>query len=190
MTRTEIPRGRAKPIPLPRMSHTAVVIRAIAITAGTNTAETRSAVFAIGAFVAAASDTIFIICESVVSSPTRVARHFKKPEVFTVAAETPSPSALSTGIDSPVRAASLTALEPSITTPSTGITSPGRTVNISPFCTSAMPTSTSFPSRTTLAILGASFIRSFNALVVFPLLLASSILPTVMRASIIAADSK
>lgn len=41
------------------------------MTVGTNTPETLSAIFAIGAFVAAASLTMRIIWESVVSSPTR-----------------------------------------------------------------------------------------------------------------------
>ena len=44
------------------------------MTAGTNTADTLSAIRAIGAFVAAASDTIRMIWENVVSSPTLVAR--------------------------------------------------------------------------------------------------------------------
>ena len=74
-----------------------------------------------------------MIWDKVVSSPTLVAWHFKKPEVFVVAAETPSPASLSTGMDSPVRAASFTALLPSIMIPSTGIFSPGLTTNMSPF---------------------------------------------------------
>ena len=45
-----------------------VVMIAIVITAGTNTPDTLSAIFAMGAFVAAASLTIFMIWESVVSS--------------------------------------------------------------------------------------------------------------------------
>ena len=56
-------------------SHTTNVKAAIAITAGTNTPDTLSAIFAIGAFVAAASLTIFIIWDKVVSSPTLVASH-------------------------------------------------------------------------------------------------------------------
>ena len=82
---------------------------------------------AIGALVAAASLTILMIWERVVSSPTRVASHLMKPDWFTVAAEIRSPAALSTGMLSPVRAASFTALEPSRITPSTGMLSPGRT---------------------------------------------------------------
>ena len=160
------------------------------MTAGTKTPETLSAIFAIGALVAAASDTIFMICDKVVSSPTLLAVHFIKPEVLIVAAETLSPSALSTGILSPVSADSSTALTPSTTTPSTGMLSPGRTTNVSPIRTVSMGTCSSVPSLTTVAILGESFIRLFSASVVFPLERASSILPTVIKVRIIAADSK
>ena len=190
MTNTEIPRARANPILSPAKSHTTIVTAAIPITAGTNTPETRSATLAIGALVAAASLTIWIIWDRVVSSPTRVARHRIKPDWLTVAADTESPSSLSTGILSPVRADSLTALVPSITTPSTGIFSPGRTTKISSFSTWSMETSSSTPSRTTVAVLGASFIKLFSASVVRPLDRASSIFPTVINVKIIAADSK
>ena len=61
ITRTEIPRARAKPIVSPNASHTIIVKTATAITTGTNTPDTLSATFAIGAFVAAASPTIWII---------------------------------------------------------------------------------------------------------------------------------
>ena len=113
-----------------------------------------------------------------------------KPLWLSVAAETLSPSALSTGMLSPVRALSFTALWPSSTMPSTGMFSPGRTTKMSPFSTSSTPTVTSWPFRTTVAVLGASFIRLLSASVVLPLLRASSILPTVIRVSIMAAASK
>ena len=58
ITSTEIPRAKAKPIVCPAISHAITVITAIIITVGTNTPETLSATFAIGAFVAAASLTI------------------------------------------------------------------------------------------------------------------------------------
>ena len=125
-----------------------------------------------------------------VSSPTRVARHLRKPDWLVVAAETLSPGALSTGMLSPVKADSLTALSPSITAPSTGIFSPGRTTKISPFCTCSMGTAVSMPSRSTTAVLGANFIKPFNASVVRPLDRASSIFPTVISVKIMAADSK
>ena len=86
-----------------------------------------------------------------------------------VAALTPSPLALSTGMLSPVRAASFTLDSPSSTTPSTGMLSPGRTRNTSPTCTSAMGTVTGSPSRRMRAVWGARSIRLFSALVVLPL---------------------
>ena len=160
------------------------------ITAGTKIPETLSATFAMGALVAAASLTIRMIWESVVSSPTRVASQRIKPDWLMVAAETRSPACLSTGILSPVRAASFTALFPSNTTPSTGIFSPGRTTNTSPMRTCSTGTSVSFPSFSTTAVFGDSFIRLFKASVVFPLERASNIFPTVISVRIIAADSK
>ncbi len=77
ITRTDIPRARANPRLLPLRSQITIVTAAIPMTVGTNTPDTLSAIFAIGAFVAAASLTIWIICESVVSSPTLVASHLK-----------------------------------------------------------------------------------------------------------------
>ena len=91
---------------------------------------------------------------------------------------------------SPVSAASFTALLPSSTLPSSGIFSPGRTTNSSPFSTSSTETVTSLPSLTTVAVFGESRIRLFSASVVLPFDRASSIFPTVISASIMAADSK
>ena len=138
------------------------------MTAGTKTPDTLSAVFAIGAFVAAASLTIAMTFEMAVSSPTRMASHRSAPVVFIVAAETVSPSALSTGMLSPVRADSSTALCPLMTLPSAGMLSPGRTMNISPLFTCSAGITSSFPSRSTDAVFGASFIRLFSASVVLP----------------------
>ncbi len=190
ITRTEIPRARAKPKLSPAISHTRAVTAATAITAGTKMPDTLSATLAIGALVAAASLTMRMIWERVVSSPTFVARHLRKPDWFTVAADTSSPSPLSTGMLSPVSAASFTALDPSRITPSTGIFSPGRTTKRSPFFTCLMGTVCSAPSFKITAVLGASFIRLFRASVVFPLERASSIFPTVISVRIMAADSK
>ena len=80
MTSTEIPLARANPIVWPAKSQIRMVITAMVITLGTNTPETRSATFAMGAFVATASLTIWIIWDKVVSSPTLVAWHFKNPD--------------------------------------------------------------------------------------------------------------
>ena len=190
MTRTEMPLARAKPTLSPAISHAITVTTAMEITAGTKMPETLSATLAMGALVAAASLTIRMICESVVSSPTRVDSQRIKPDWLMVAAKTRSPACLSTGILSPVRAASFTALFPSNTIPSTGMFSPGRTTNISPAHTCSTGTSVSFPSLSIIALLGDSFIRLFNASVVFPLERASNIFPTVISVRIIAADSK
>ena len=80
MTSTDIALARAKPAVCPASIHTANVMREIPITAGTNTADTLSAALAAGALVAAASPTIFIICDSVVSSPTLNASHLRNPD--------------------------------------------------------------------------------------------------------------
>ena len=168
ITSTEIPLTSALPKAAPHSNHTIIVTTAIEITIGTNTPETLSATLAIGALVAEASLTIFIIWERVVSSPTLVALHLIKPDWFTVAPDTLSPTVLSTGILSPVSADSLTALSPSITTPSTGIFSPGFTTKISPIFTSSIGTTFSVLSTNIVAFLGAKFIRPFIALVVFP----------------------
>ena len=71
MTSTEMPRARAKAVPCPSSSHTSVVTTAMEITMGTNTPDTRSAILAMGALVAAASLTMRMIWDRVVSSPTR-----------------------------------------------------------------------------------------------------------------------
>ena len=75
ITSTEIPRARAKLKLCPARAQPPVTRAAITITAGTKMPDTLSAILAIGALVAAASDTIFMIWLSVVSSPTRMAWH-------------------------------------------------------------------------------------------------------------------
>ena len=141
MTRTEMALAMAKPNSLPAIIHPASVTRAMPITTGTKTPATLSAMRAMGALVAAASDTVFMICERVVSSPTLEALTLIYPDWFMVAWETVSPSSLSTGMLSPVRADSFTAVEPSMITPSTGMLSPGLTATMSPVSTSSMGTS-------------------------------------------------
>ena len=190
ITSTEIPRSKANPTPFPSNNHTAIVTSAIAITTGTKTPETLSAIFAIGAFVAAASLTVFIICDSEVSSPTLVALQRIYPEMFIVAALTSSPAILSAGILSPVSALSFTAVSPSIITPSTGMLSPTLTAKISPIFTCSTGTVTSSPSLTMTAVCGASLTRLFSAEVVFPLEYASNVFPSVISVKIIPALSK
>ena len=138
----------------------------------------------------AASSTRRIIWASVVSSPTRVARKVKEPDLLMEAAATLAPGSFSTGRLSPVRADSSTEEAPSVTTPSTGMRPPGRTTMRSPTTTSSTGTSTSAPSRSTMAVLGARSIKRVMAWLVLPLERVSSHLPRVIRVRIMPADSK
>ena len=174
ITSTAIALERAYPKSAPTKNHTIRVTRAMAITRGTKTPEILSAILAIGALEAEASETIWMIWLRLVSAPTRVAFALRKPDLLMVAAEMLSPAFLSTGIDSPVRADSSTAEVPSRTRPSTGTFSPGRTRKISPTATCSTGTRASFSLPfasvlTTVASLGASFIRLLSASVVRPL---------------------
>ena len=137
-TSTAIPLASAYPNGCPTNIQISVTITAIMMTIGTNIPDTLSAILAIGALVAAASLTILIICDRVVSSPTRVALALINPVLLIVAAETSSPIDLSTGTLSPVSADSSIAVPPSIITPSTGMLSPGLTTKTSPVLTSAI----------------------------------------------------
>ena len=58
ITSTEMPRASANPTLCPISSQTRAVTAAMPMTAGTNTPDTLSAILAMGALVAAASDTI------------------------------------------------------------------------------------------------------------------------------------
>ncbi len=80
ITRTEMALASANPALSPAASQTMPVSSAMPITAGTNTPDTLSATLAIGAFVAAASLTIRMICDKVVSSPTLTASQRIKPD--------------------------------------------------------------------------------------------------------------
>ena len=166
------------------------VTRAMTITTGTNTPATLSASLAMGALEDAASSTRRIIWAKVVSWPTRVARRVSTPDLLREAEITVSPGPLSTGMDSPVRADSSTLDAPSSTTPSTGTDAPGRTSTKSPTCTCSTGSSTSPPSRRTVAVLGVKSISRAMAWPVLPLERVSIYLPRVIRVRIIPADSK
>ena len=170
MTSTLMPRASANVKVWPSSSQMTNVAAAIQMTVGTKMPETLSAVLASGAFVAAASRTRRMTWDSVVSWPTRSARQVSAPFWLMVAALTGEPGNLSTGMLSPVRAASFTVEMPSVTVPSTGMLSPGRTKKRSPTLTSLTGTVTCSPPRRTQAVWGASFIRLFSASVVLPLL--------------------
>ncbi len=93
---------------------------------------------------------------SMVSAPTCSASITKPPAWLIVPPMTGSPSALRTGIDSPVTMDSSSVLAPSRMRPSTGTLSPGRTRSRSPTATWSSGTSSSAPSSLSRrAVLGA-----------------------------------
>jgi len=166
------------------------VITAIPITIGTKIAEILSARFWIGALLACASSTSFMIWDRAVSLPIFVASNFIKPDLFRVAPNTLSPGFFSTGRDSPVSMLSSMLEWPSTTMPSTAIFSPGLTITISPTCKSSAKTSISIPSCITEAFLGRKFNNFRMASPVPPLALASRYLPNLTRVIITAEVSK
>ena len=80
ITSTEMALASAYPKLCPARIHTRKVTAAMAITAGTKIPETLSAILAIGALVAAASLTIWMILERAVSSPTLTASQVRTPD--------------------------------------------------------------------------------------------------------------
>ncbi len=190
ITKTAIPIVNANSKLCPTSNHIIMVIKAIIITLGTNTPLTLSAIFDIGAFELLASSTNFMICESVVLSPTFVAFIFKYPFLLIVPETTLSPIVFSTGMLSPVILDWSTVEFPSSITPSTGILPPGLIVIMSPTIISSKSNSISFPSLKTKAVLGANLINLLIASLVFPFDLVSKYFPTVIKVSIVPADSK
>ena len=152
---------------LPRASLVAKAMAAIAMTAGTKTAETLSARRWTGAFPVCASVRSLPILARVVSSPTRTARTVRAPKVLTAPPVSLLPGPTSTGMDSPVRREASTADSPSTTNPSVAAVSPGRTRNSSPTSSSAasiVSSTTSPPSRRTrVAVVGARSSRERRA---------------------------
>ena len=138
----------------PSRNHATNAAAAMATTAGTNHAATRSASLWMGARVRCAWLTICTMRASNVSEPTRSARITNEPVPLMVAPTTLLAVVFSTGMDSPVTMDSSTELLPSSTTPSTGIFSPGRTRRRSPGCTCSSGTSSSV-STTSPAVTSA-----------------------------------
>ncbi len=126
------------------------------MTAGTNTAEIRSASRCAAALPCWACSTRRAIRASWVSAPTLVASTTSRPPAFTVAPVTRSPGPTSAGTDSPVSRAASTAELPSSTMPSVAIFSPGRTTNRSPTASCATGIRCSRPSRSTATSLAPS----------------------------------
>ena len=106
-------------------------------TPGVYHCEKRSRNFSVFDLLSCASSTSSIILEKAVSAPTFSATISIYPVSATVPAYTLSPSALETGTDSPVTAASLIEASPSTTSPSTGTRAPGKITSRSPSSTSS-----------------------------------------------------
>ncbi len=175
----------------PHAPQAANVTSAASTTAGTKYDDTTSANRWIGARLRCASLTMWTICASSVSLPTRSARITKPPVPFTVPPVTRAPSVFSTGSDSPVTIDSSTALAPSSTTPSTGIASPGRTRSRSPGTIASSGTSSSVvPSPRRRAVFGARPSSARIALLVWLRARSSSTWPSSTSAVMIAAASK
>ncbi len=134
-----------------------------------------------GALEPCASRTNLMIWASIVSAPTLVARYRSEPVALIVAPMTVSPTALVTGIDSPVTIDSSTGDEPLTTSPSTGNFSPGLMTTMSPTRTSSTSTSSSWPSRAMRAVRGWRPIRARIASPVPAFALVSSSRPTRIR---------
>ncbi len=163
---------------------------AIRMTTGTKTAEIRSARRWAAALPFWASSTSRAIRASRVSAPTRVASTTSRPPAFTVAPVTVSPTATSTGTDSPVSIEASTAEAPSTTTPSVATFSPGRTTNRSPTVSAPIGTRTSVPSRRTATSLAPSSSRACSAAPARRLERASNQRPARMKAVTPAAASR
>ena len=173
-----------------RKYQTKPAMTAMVMTAGTKMPAILSAILEIGALLELASSTSWMIWLMVVSAPTRRAVMWIKPVLLSVADVTGSPACFSTGMLSPVMAASSMLVVPSLMTPSAGILSPGRTTISSPTTSSSTGTTVSTPSRRTVACFGAKSMSFSMAVLVLPLARASRYLPISMSVTIIPADSK
>ena len=190
-TATPLAKARTRLPSPPASAQITTVSAASPITAGTNTAATRSARCWMGARVACASCIIRTICASVLDGPAAVVRTTSVPVPFTVPPTTRASAAFSTGTGSPVSIDSSTAERPSTTTPSTGSRSPGRTTTTSPTVSAATSRSASLPSASrTRATGGCRATRRLSARVVWCLARASSARPTSTSAMMKSAASK
>ncbi len=160
-------------------------------TAGTKTADTRSASSWAGAREPWAWATWRARRASHVSRPVEAASSTSAPPWTMAPAMTASPGPLVTGRGSPVSSASSTSATPSRTVPSTGQAEPGRTRSRSPGCTRRVGTSSSEPSsRRRKATAGASFTSASRLPVARWRALTSRNLPVRRKAARAAALSK
>ena len=175
---------------VPTISHTISVTSAMAHTTGTNTADTLSAIFCMGALDPPAFSISSIILLNVESAPTFSARSSILPVRLSTAEVTCDPTDASSGMDSPVIADLSRVVEPTVITPSQGTYSPDSTTTVSPTAISSTDTCTGAPSRSTVAVCGRKRNSLSTSERVLPFDFASKNLPSVTSASIIAADSK
>ena len=163
MTSTATAAVKAAETESPHTSQATSVTTAMTMTTGTKTPEMRSASRWTCALPVCASSTMRAIWASCVSAPTRVARTTRRPPALTVAPVTESPTATSTGTDSPVSIDWSTAEVPWVTTPSVAIFSPGRTTNSSSTASCPAGIRTSAPSRRTETSFAPSSMRARRA---------------------------
>ncbi len=152
-------------------------------TTGTNTLSKRSVKRCVGEICSCASATIFTIRANVLSPASLVTSTTSAPSPLIVPANTLSSGCFSTGIDSPVTGAWLTAELPDTTCPSAGSRCPGLTITRSPRCNSSTGTSVSTLSRCTMAVLGASSASASIALRARSIAMCSSAWPILNRNS-------
>ncbi len=162
----------------------------MAITTGTNTAETLSTSCCSGALPIWAFSTSAMILLRLESSPTVVASISSTPERLMAPPSTLSPALRSTGRLSPVRIDSSSSLSPLTILPSTGTRSPTSTRSRSPRSTSSMATLCQLSPRQTVAVSGRSAISSRMADWVLRLARASSSFPNEIRVMMMALASK
>ena len=116
--------------------------------------------FSVRAFFSDAFSTSSRMRDTVESENGLVTRTVSAPVRLMQPEATSPPSSTWRGTDSPVSAAVSSCEAPLTTTPSSGTRSPGFTTMRSPIATSSGSTSTSAPSRITLANSGAMSIMS------------------------------
>jgi len=126
------------------------------ITPGTSGRAIRSAIRARSPFSAWACSTSSTIVVSELSVPAAVASTSSTPALLIAPADTASPGATSTGIDSPVIAEVSRLDRPERTSPSVATRSPGRTSSTSPTAISLAGTEAEVPSRSTGAAMPSS----------------------------------
>ncbi len=190
ITRTETKMVVAKERSAPLMYQALAKINAKTITVGTKTADTRSAILAIGAFSDWADSTIRTIVPRVDSPPIRETFMRSAVEPLSVPPISFSPSFFSTGMLSPVIIdSSMYAFAPS-KVPSAGRLSWAFTSSSSEGSISTISITCGSPSMMRVALSGRSFVSESSADPAFRLAPSSMSLPISTRVRIAAEASK